>query len=188
HALFGKVSTRFRLDDAAVDDEVRPRVGIDDLRSVLRLQADLVQAPERRRLHAVHPYVREPHLQRLADLRLATERGERQEHCDGKQKKSGHRSQPMAWRIRRFFKTGIRSARFNPAFRKREMPDPLAPNRRNKPCTVARTASISSAPVRSYIRSSRRSPGSRPGSRSFRTAASARASCRPRLAPCPASG
>ena len=95
----------------------------------------------------------------------------------------------MAWRIRRFFRTGKRSAKFNPALRSRGMPR----RRRVEQADAARARSRAS-PV--YPRRARARSGAAAADRRDRGRARARPAPRqarahpagPRLAPCPASG
>ena len=95
----------------------------------------------------------------------------------------------MAWRIRRFFRTGKRSAKFNPALRSRgrrgrraaEQADTARARSRASPVWLRR------ASARSASAGAGRRDRARARARPARSA-SRRASCRPRLAPCPASG
>ena len=67
------------------EDVVAPRVGVDDLGAVARLEPDLENSGHRRGLDGVDPDTAEFGFDRLPDLRLVGERGER-EQGGGKQR------------------------------------------------------------------------------------------------------
>jgi len=117
-ALRGEIAVGPDVDQLAGEEVSALRVGIHDLRSLVGAKADLEYAGDLRLLYAFDLDAAQLGLDRLADARLVGERRQREKnHRKYKNRNTQHSLHPIAWRISRFFKTGMRSAKFNPALR-----------------------------------------------------------------------